>query len=318
MNIASVPCRCGQSWTAPASWADSASTASGSSGASVLHAYVAPPGQHRLDHARRLRDHGRAGRVDDHAARPHRVDGTVQQGALQGDQVLEVLGPPPPPALRPTAQGTQPGARRVDQDPVERVIGPGGPRPVAGHHVTHRGSHCPGDQPRPVQLALVGQQPRTLLGGESREECGLPAGSGAQVEPALVASLDGGSRQGQCDQLRAGVLHPGASLSHRRDRTRVARLEHHGERRDGGGAGRHPGRRQLRHRRQPRASHERHERALVVGGEQRVELLGPAERAVELLHDPLRVGAAHCSRGAEVGPSTRRGRARRSAASGRW
>jgi hypothetical protein len=134
-----------------------------------------------------------------------------------------------------------------------------------------------------VRLTLAGDQPGAAAGGESCQQRGLAAGSGAQVEPGRIVASDGSRRQRHRDQLRALVLDAGAALGDGRDRARVAALEDHAVRRPrrrfsrelvaGGPSG---------------SSHERDPGRLVVGGQQLVQL-GPAERVAQLLDHPLRV-----------------------------
>ena len=66
--------------------------------------------------------------------------------------------------------------------------------PVARPHVLDRvRGHRPQrllDEPRAVRLHLVGDDPRTALPRDGREQRGLAAGTGAQVEPALVGTVE--------------------------------------------------------------------------------------------------------------------------------
>ena len=92
----------------------------GSSAAASSRSYVVPLGEHRLHDAGRLGEHRGAGHVGHHAAGADRVERRGQQRALQRHQVVDVGLGAPPPGLGPPAQRAQPGARRVDEDPVER------------------------------------------------------------------------------------------------------------------------------------------------------------------------------------------------------
>ena len=153
-----MPCRCGHSWTAPASRAEAASATSGSERRGVLEPYVGPVRQDRLDHAGRLGDHGRAGGVGDHSPGPDAVQRADQQGPLQGDEGLEVLGTATPPALRPATQRPETGARGVHEHPVEGVRSPGGAGAVADDDVADGGPQCLPDEHCPVRLPFVGEQ----------------------------------------------------------------------------------------------------------------------------------------------------------------
>ena len=167
-----------------------------------------------------------------------------------------VGGLAPPPRLGPASQRPQAGAGRVDEHPVVRVglgradlpavAGPDGDltRAAPGDH----GGQRPADQVGPVRVDLVGDQVGVALQGQAREQSGLAARAGTQVEPALPAgaALDRRRGEGQGDQLRPLVLHGGSSLAHGRDRPRVPVVE------DDGG----PGQRG-RARRRPRAARSR-------------------------------------------------------------
>ncbi len=72
-----------------------------------------------------------------------------------------------------------------------------------------------------MRQPLGAQQSCALARGQRREEGRLAAGAGAEVQPALVASVDLRPRQRERDQLRAFVLNPCPALRHRRHRGRV-------------------------------------------------------------------------------------------------
>ena len=79
-----------------------------------------------------LDPHGRADRVDEHAAGANQRRDAVEQRALQRREPRQVIGPAAPAQLGVAAERPQPGARRVDQDGVE---GPAHRRPArVGHH----------------------------------------------------------------------------------------------------------------------------------------------------------------------------------------
>ena len=145
---------------------------------------------------RRPRRSRRAPASRSRRARPHRADGVEgrgQQRALERDQGVEVGGLPAPPGLGPPAQRTQAGARRVDEDPVERSRRPRRPGAVADDDAEHsvRARQRPSHQTGPVRLTLVGDQAGAPLGGQRREQGRLAAGAGAQVEPQPVGPSRG-------------------------------------------------------------------------------------------------------------------------------
>ena len=207
----------------------------------------------------------------------------------------------------------RPGAGCVDEHAVEAPGRPWGSGPVRHHHLAAVASQRLGDQLRTMWLALVGEQPRAALVRQRREQSRLATGAGAQVEPALVAALDGGPGQGQGDQLGTGVLHPGASVAHRRDRARVAGIERSPRAARGSvepassSTVDNPG----------RATRVTRGRSLSAASSASSSSGRPSAPG-QLDHDP-RAGA-RTARPARrrAGPSTRRGRARRSGASARW
>ncbi len=76
-----------------------------------------------------------------------------------------------------------------------------------------------------MRLDLVGDEACPTLGRERREERGLAAGAGAQVEPARVVADGAGLRSGErCggererDELAALVLDAGAAVAHGAER----------------------------------------------------------------------------------------------------
>ena len=144
-------------------------------------------------HAGRLGEHRGAGHVGHHAPGPDAVERRAQQRTLERDELLEVAGLTAPARLRPPAQRTQPGARRVDQHPVERALAPGRTGAVGGHHAEQPGAD-PGRR-RATSAARCSSRseassraPRPPA--SAAEQRGLAAGPGAQVEPALVAPLE--------------------------------------------------------------------------------------------------------------------------------
>ncbi len=239
MNIASVPWRCGQSWTVPGTGPSEPGTPANCS-ARLRELGVGAGAVHRGDHARGLGDHRRAGRVEHHAAGADQVERGPHQLALQHHQRDHVVGLAPPARLGPATQRAQPGAGRVDQDPVEDAGAVRRQGAVGGHHARRTryqlavGGQGPADQPGAGRQPLAGDQPGPALGRERRQQPGLAAGTRAEVEPELVAALERRLGQRQGDQLRALVLHRGPALGHRGHRARVAALQHHAVRRVGG------------------------------------------------------------------------------------
>ena len=226
MNIASVPCRCGQSWTAPARWADSASVASGTSGRAsssrdVGRARPARPRPRRRSPRRRASTWRRA---PPRPAAPSRAR-CRSSARCSGTSVVEVR--------RAVRRQRLSGRRRRAPSPEHgaststRSKVPSRPRRPGA--VTRRPRRPPvraerlGDQPRAVRLALVGQQPRAALVGQRGEQRRLPARPGAQVQPALVRPVDGGPGERQRDQLGARRPGPRPSLADGRDRARGRR-----------------------------------------------------------------------------------------------
>ena len=89
-----------------------------------------------------------------------------------------------------------------------------------------RGAQGLPDQLGAVVADLVGRQVGARLDGQTREQSGLAAGTGAQVQPLLgPVGLDGHGCQRQRDQLRALVLDRRPPFTHRRYAARVASLE---------------------------------------------------------------------------------------------
>ena len=179
----------------------------------VLEAYVAPAGQHGLDHAGRLGDHRRAGRVEHHSPGPHRVERTRRAA-----HAAAARGPRGPPGVVATGS---PGAGAGHPVPsTERRRAPGRRSPSGhGGRVPSPTTTSPpvarsawATSSGAVRLALVGQQPGTALVRQCGEQCRLAAGSGAQVQPAFVAALD--ARPG------TGPVRPAASRRPARRRAR--------------------------------------------------------------------------------------------------
>ena len=77
---------------------------------------------------------------------------------------------------------------------------------------------------------------RAALSSERGEHGRLAARSGAQIEPAFVASVEGGVRDCEGAQLAALVLHPGPVGAHGGEGTGIAAVEVHRVRRPPAGA----------------------------------------------------------------------------------
>ena len=155
-----------------------------------------------------------------------------------------------------------------------------------------------------MRLALVGDEVGAPLGGQGGEQGGLAARSGAQVEPAHVATRQGRLGHRQRHDLGALVLHPGAALGHGRDARRVATRQLDGVRRPSGA--RAAGSLQLGDVREPGSGGERHPRGRVVGGEQGLEVGVVAQRLAQRIDDPARVGVRDGEVAVEVRGPVRR------------
>lgn len=87
-----------------------------------------------------------------------------------------------------------------------------------------------------VRLLLGGQQGGAAVRGEGGEQGGLAAGARAAVQPAGVAALQRGGREGRRHELAALVLDPGPAVAHGGQRAGLAALGHpHGVRRPAAG-----------------------------------------------------------------------------------
>ncbi len=169
---------------------------------------------------------GRAGRVADHAADPHGLQGTAQQPALERGEAVQVLGAAPPARLGAAAQGAEAGAGHVDQDAVEAARTPGRTGAVGGDHLVRPGVAVQGlgHQTGAVRLLLGGEEEGTAFGGQGAEQRRLPAGARAAVQPAPVRAFEGRVGQGQGDELAALVLDAGPVLPYGVHGSRLAAL----------------------------------------------------------------------------------------------
>ena len=181
----------------------------------------------------------------------------------------------------------RPGAGRVHEHPVERAGGPRRAGAVAGDHAQHAvgtAERAP-DQVRRGAAAARWPAARPPAGRQRRQQRGLAAGSGAEVQPAQVGPVERRRGQGERDQLRALVLHAGPALGHGRRRHPGRRRP--GARRTATSAVGSPGSSSTG--RAPGTGDQGHPRRLVVGRQQRLDLALP-DGLGERLHHPARVG----------------------------
>ena len=193
--------------------------------------------EHRADHARGLGQHRRAGGVEHHAAGADQVQRRPRPAARwSSTSADQVVGLAPPARLGPAAQRAQPGARRVDEDPVE---GAGRPRRRGAVGGDDAGDAVgAGEATAATSPARCGcrspatsRAPRRAASAAS--SAALPPGPAHRSSQRRVAPVDRGGGQRHRDQLRALVLDAGAALGDGRDRARVAALEDHAVRRVG-------------------------------------------------------------------------------------
>ena len=289
MNIASVPWRCGHSWTVPGSGRRVAARRRAAAPRRPP-ARVGPGRQHGLDHPGRLGEHRRAGRVEHHAARagPSRGRGAAAPAAAapgrRGRPGCRRQRPRAAGAARParcTGRRRAPG-RRCRAGHAGRV-----PSPVTTPSTPSAPRQRAPDQPGAVRLPLVGEQPGALRSAASAaSRAALPPGPAHRSSQRSSRPVDRRRGQGERDQLGALVLDAGPALGDRRDRAGVARRRGatpYGDQRVG--LARAAPRRVDR----PGPGHQRHPGRLVVGGQQRLELV-LADRPARALDDPARMG----------------------------
>src|SRR6188472_719000 len=140
----------------------------------------------------------RAGRVDQRAARPQRLAGTIEQLRLHLDQAVDRRRRLAPARVGPGGERAEVRAWRVEQDPVE--AGQAGPGGVGLDH---------GDaaQPEALRLArhfggalglVLDRDHLATIAHPGGDLAGLDAGPGAEVEDVLVRlrveDLDHGGR----------------------------------------------------------------------------------------------------------------------------
>ena len=199
--------------------------------------------------------------------------------------MVEVVGRAPPAGLRTTPKRAEAGARGVDEHAIERSLRPRTLAPVVLADLDVRQqSHGLADQLGPVRLQLVGDKRRSSLGGQGAEQCRLSAGSGAQVEPSPVLSLDDGVDESDRNQLRALVLHARATFPHGSDLTGDSAVE---DSRVGREESRLTG--QLARLAQAGPGRERDAGWCVVGLEQRRQVAVRTQGLAERLQDPDRM-----------------------------
>ena len=138
-----------------------------------------------------------------------------------------------------------------------------------------------------MRLTVHRQQVAALQRRQRGQQGGLAARTGAEVQPALVASFDRRPGEGQGDQLGSFVLDARPALGHGGYGAGVPALQHHAVRRQQGAwAG------QLVGRGAAGARDQDHSWGFVVGGEQGVELV-LADGPGQLLHDPAGMAVRH-------------------------
>ena len=163
------------------------------------------PGVELLDVARacaarrRPRRRSRRGAASRSRRRPHRPGGRAAAprpaARAAARSAAARRGLPPPARLGAAAQRAEPGARRVDQHPVEGAVGqPGRPRPSRDVHVDRQpvGTACRTSSARCRRSSTASTVPPRWR-GQRAEQRGLAAGAGAQVEPARSSAPSSGA-----------------------------------------------------------------------------------------------------------------------------
>src|SRR4029077_1023993 len=100
---------------------------------------------------------------------PDRVDGRIEQVALQGGEPGQVGGILAPPGFGPAAQRAQAGARDIGQDAVERGRRPWYLPPVDGYDAVVPGAGAVQgvqDAASPVRVEVRGDQARAAVRGQ--------------------------------------------------------------------------------------------------------------------------------------------------------
>ena len=157
----------------------------------------------------------RAGHVGDHPAGPDRAPAPREQLALQLGQAGDVGRAAAPARLRPAAQRAQPGARRVDEHPVERARQPtAAARAVGGQHLDAAAPpQRPAGPARPGAAPLDRGRARTPAGRRARRAGALPPGPAHRSSQRCVRPVERRAGQRSGDELAALVLHAGAPRS---------------------------------------------------------------------------------------------------------
>ena len=141
MKNPSVPSRCGSSWRRRSALKSPCSR------------------RKRVDHLLALGAGDRAHRVHERAARGQRLRPGGEDPRLERRELADRLGAGPPAQIRPGLQRPEPAARRVDQHPVERPVGPRD-RGVADLDPHARGAHPRAACARAPRPGRGGARPR--------------------------------------------------------------------------------------------------------------------------------------------------------------
>src|SRR5579875_3113576 len=235
-----------------------------------------------VDDVDRLREVRRTGRISDETAGPDSVQRRGEQLDLQPLDRADVVRAAAPAQLWTSPQRAEPGARDVDQDPIDATRPPGG-TPSISHD--HRDAGVARNEPSPVRTEVDREDSCAApvrFGGQQRR---LAAGAGAEIQPPAGT---GGSSGGQGDQLAPLVLNTGSSLTYGSDATRRTGVQD--RRRRGPPPGPGPSREQFVDGAPPGTGGEMHRSWRVVRLEQGAYVVEiTAERVRERGDDPPRV-----------------------------
>ena len=282
-------------------------------------AYVGRPASDRTDHAGRLRDARGAGRVDDDSPGPHALQRAVEQGALQRDQARRGRSGRAATGLRPPPQRTE--TRCTARRPAPGRTCPGA---TTGRVPSPATTSPPGWPARACRTRVARCGSRSLASSRAPRVAPIAASSAALPPGPAHRSSQRSSRPSTSARVSASATscEPASCTPARPSRTAGTSpgspdVQHHGEGRDvstRSGSTRPAVAAELLDRRQPRPRHEGHPGPLVVGGEQRLELLGPVEGLGERVHDPGGVRGPHvpaARRAPSIHPSRSRAAIRR-------
>ncbi|GMA92525.1 hypothetical protein GCM10025869_30540 [Homoserinibacter gongjuensis] len=215
---------------------------------------------------------------------------------MQGCEGRKVARALAPPRFGTPPQRAQTRAGRIEQDAVETLPGIREPACVADDDLggirPREGCERCAHQPRSGGDDLVRDEARAALCGLRGEHGGLPTRARTQIEPPLPRHHGACTREGECGQLGALVLHTHDPLRDLGMRGRIAARRPKGDRREPSGE-EAAGLLERRRIRAPGKRRERHARCDVVGREQVAQLRLRAllrERRSECGHDPLRMG----------------------------